>query len=710
LKKNYIIEVFDIDKHPAHFDKLLKLWRKYSGTLGFFPEGAFREHAVKKQILIAVDREKNFAGYILYRISKQKVSITHLCVDELYRKCGISRHLVECLQKETNSLKGIGLYCRRDYAVSKLWPKLGFIPIDEKIGRGNDQETLTYWWRDNRNPTLFTESIKEELKNNISVVVDANVFYDLDPKNNKEESIESKSLGADWFTGEVRLYVTDEIYTEINRRNNDKERKYQRNRVNSFKILESDKDIVILLEQKLPELLRRPRKVQDQSDIRQLAHAIASKADYFITRDEYLLKQAEAIYEKYGLNIMRPADIILEIDNLYDEVSYRPARLAGTLSSLRLVASGEVNNLVDQFCLHEKREHKRYLKDKLAKIIAYPDKSRVYLAEKHRGNVIAIIAISSMGSDRLLIPLARIDKGRLGPTLARYLLMKVIRDAAAEGMHSVVFSDDCVHREMEDALSETGFLKSGKVWVRFILKGFMELASFQTAIESKSLPALVDVKEDCIKRLIGEIEKTNADKGRHTSCELERLIWPGKIHNDNIPCFIVPIQPGWARGLFDEKLAGADLFGADLTLALQNEGVYYRSPIGRKISAPARILWYVSDNKNIPGSSAIRACSVLRDVSIDKPKPLYKKYRRLGVYDWVDVFSTAKNDHDKNVMALHFSHTELFHKPIEWKRIQKIIKDLNVNKTLVSATHVPADIFLNMYELGMNNAQPISQS
>ncbi len=80
------------------------------------------------------------------------------------------------------------------------------------------------------------------------------------------------------------------------------------------------------------------------------------------------------------------------------------------------------------------------------------------------------------------------------------------------------------------------------------------------------------------------------------------------------------------------------------------------------------------------------------------------------MYDWIDVFSTAKNDHDKNVMALHFSHTELFHKPIEWKRIQKIIKDLNVNKTLVSATHVPADIFFNMYELGMNNAQPISQS
>lgn len=691
LGKEYRIKILDINKEPDCLNSVIDLWRPHSGTLGFFPEGAFQEHALKKQIIVALNQDNAICGYVLYRKSKQKVSITHLCVDETCRKTGLTRLLLDRLRIETEGLKGIGLYCRRDYSVSTLWPKLGFVARGEKKGRGKKQETLTYWWLDYRSPNLFTEIIENELKEKIAIVIDANVFYDLDNKNNANESIESKSLDADWFKGEVAICVTDEIYTEINRRNNEKERIYQRARVTSFNCLETNNSHFNETVNELSEILKKPKKDQDYSDRRQLAHAISANADFFITRDDYLLKQADIIYEKYNLNIKRPAEIILEVDYLYDEINYRPARLAGTLGVLRLVLNDDIELISNNFCLEKEGEKRNVFKKRLATILSQTDKYRVYVAEDKDGFPIAVLAKSIDSKSKTFIPFARVKEGGLGSTLARYLLFKTIRDTSGSKFHTIIFSDDYVQPVFISALKEEGFVPANDGWIRLVVNTPIQLDSLEESIPNHVVS----------EKLMKVIEEAKEGKEKYSSSELEHLIWPGKILDNDIPCFIVPIKAGWARDLFDESLAGQDLFGADLSLAIQNEGVYYYK--GAKTTAPARILWYVSQDKKIPGSSAIRACSILKEVTIDTPKSLFKKYRRLGVYKWEDVLNSADNDYNKKLIALHFGKTELFQKPISWQNMQETLDGLPINKSIITATPVPADVFMKIYRLGTNN-------
>ncbi|PZV06031.1 MAG: hypothetical protein DCF32_10440 [Leptolyngbya sp.] len=158
---------------------------------------------------------------------------------------------------------------------------------------------------------------------------------------------------------------------------------------------------------------------------------------------------------------------------------------------------------------------------------------------------------------------------------------------------------------------------------------------------------------------------------------IERAIFPGKITDSLIPNFVIPIKPWWAKDLFDEELAEQVIWGAHSILALRRELIYYRSKMASGgLKAPGRILWYVSQDKEFEKAnvtlSAIRACSYIDEIIIDKPKPLYKKFKRLGIYKFDDLVTVSKGQ-DKELMAIRFSNTELFKQPIRLKEAEKLI-------------------------------------
>jgi len=125
---------------------------------------------------------------------------------------------------------------------------------------------------------------------------------------------------------------------------------------------------------------------------------------------------------------------------------------------------------------------------------------------------------------------------------------------------------------------------------------------------------------------------------------LKKLYGLQKIVDIEIPSFIVPIRPKWAMHLFDEGLANQTLFGSSPELSFNRENVYYRAKHPKVVLAPARILWYVSKDKRFPDSMHIRAYSYLDECIINKPRELFRRFRRLGVYKWGDVFKVAKNN------------------------------------------------------------------
>jgi hypothetical protein len=93
---------------------------------------------------------------------------------------------------------------------------------------------------------------------------------------------------------------------------------------------------------------------------------------------------------------------------------------------------------------------------------------------------------------------------------------------------------------------------------------------------------------------------------------------------------------------------------------------------------------------------SIRACSRLDEIVVDNPKELFRRFRRLGVYQWRDLKKMVANDPGKLLMALRFSDTELLSIPVPRERFRK----LGVKSNLQSPVSISTQQFAEIYRLG----------
>ncbi len=210
-----MVHIESIDEKSPFLKDVMRLWRANSDWLGFYPEGAFLDRGRSREIIVAL-KDGVCCGYLLYyKTERRKIRLTHLCVEETHRGEGLARRLIESLRIQFKDYLGIGLHCRRDFPAWSSWPKLGFVALGEKPGRGRDGGSLTEFWMSNPQASLlgFLRPSDDE---RVDVVIDANVFFDLDdPTRNGAE--ESQGLVADWLQPLIRLCVTDELLNEIHR-------------------------------------------------------------------------------------------------------------------------------------------------------------------------------------------------------------------------------------------------------------------------------------------------------------------------------------------------------------------------------------------------------------------------------------------------------------------------------------------------------------
>ena len=291
-----MIRIEPIDEKSPHLEAVKRLWRANSDWLGFYPDGAFLDRARRREILVALD-DQVCCGYLLYyKTERRKIRLTHLCVEESHRGEGLARRLVEAIRSRTSDYLGIGLYCRRDFPTWFAWPKLGFVAMDEKRGRGEDGGELTYFWMSNLRASLFGNPRRDD-DERVDVVLDANDFFDLDdPSRNGAE--ESQGLVADWLSPLIRFCLTDEIFNEIQRQEDPARRSERLRPAKTFETLECAAEDFRGAEAEVRSLVGEPKNARDEADIRQVARAIASRAVIFVTRDEGLLGHADSFYSK----------------------------------------------------------------------------------------------------------------------------------------------------------------------------------------------------------------------------------------------------------------------------------------------------------------------------------------------------------------------------------------------------------------------------
>ena len=671
-----------IDEHSPHLDAVRSLWRVNSDTLGFFPDGAFADYAHQRQIIVAQDASGECVGYLLYRVSKGKATIAHLCITDNVRRQGHARALVEHVIGLTGHLRGISLLCRRDFPAYDMWPEFGFGALYEKRGRAADGSELTYFWLSHNQPDLFANETAA-----FNVVIDSNVFVDLADSRN----VESQGLLADWLQESIRLCLTVEHFNEFNRSDDSLLRTKRRKQAAYYHRLESDPEAYRNAKQLLGPLFPNLVTPQDKSDFRHLARTLAVGAWAFVTRDEGMLQRSDAVYALCGLPVVPPAELIGRIDELLHEREYQHFRVAGTKGVFRQRANSTDDELIGAIKVHG--ETKRHLNDQIRSFLSDPQRFTCATIRDGNDNPLAFYVVERQPRFDA-VRMLRTCAHRLAGTLARTILTDIIFKATRDRQAGVIFAEPNVTNDLHFRLRPTWVSSPFRRALKLVPSGVHPTAAVADWVEEIGSP---DVS---IAQLAGLLRST---LGPNAASEVEHVLWPVKLADAGLPSYIIPIRPEYAQHLFDESLAKQTLFGADIDLALNPESVYYRDARPKVIEAPGRILWYASKDDGFEGSIRIRACSRIAEVCIDKPKVLFKRFQRLGVYKWSDVVQTAKGDYDREIMAVRFHDTEPIG-AIKWDAFQTILKKHAVFTQLQSPCRIPQHVFNEIYTLALSSS------
>jgi len=680
---------------PEHLDSVQLLWRKSSDSLGFMPLGAFEERLARRQILVAIC-EGDVVGYLLYfTTATRRVRVTHLCIAAEHRGKGIAKRLITALRHRTKQFLGIGLHCRRDLAAWDLWLHLGFVAVSEKPGKGADGGVLTYFWLPFGSPSLFGPDIEPEA----AVVIDANVFFDLEDIS-RDGAEESHGLLSDWLQADICLCLTDELRNEVMRNPDASERDRRYQSLQRFPTVECSPNDFEKFETQVRALLGEPDNHRDAADQRQIARTLGSGASLFVTRDEPLLSRATELYKTFGLTVVRPSQLIGRFDELRNRNEYQRDRLVGSAMMVERI-SGAAADSLEPF-REQSSEMKGQWTKRFGRYFADPVRYACHVVKDELGEPSAAFVFEQSDA-ALQVPLLRVSttylKRRLGETLARTLVAQTINRAIGFGLPISVVTDTKLQPQVKIALHAAGFVERGDRLVRYAERRIHDAQLFVARLEE--LKKLVPFADEYNDMLISMLVQLETEANCIAAAEAEHLLWPGKITGCGIPCFAVPIRPNWAMELFDSKLAGNTFWGASSELALNPVSVYYRAARPSVLRFPGRILWYTSrGRKRVLGGMAATGCSRIEDVMIGPAKQLFQKYERFGVYKWPQVLRTAKQDPNREIMAIRFADTELFQHRIGQKQLRRILRDHGVTSNLPSPVEIPEAAFEAVYRAG----------
>lgn len=622
-------DVVEVEPGSPEFAEVLAMWRAERRTLGFLPDEGFRQRA-GKGTLLAARVAGELVGYVLFDLPSNKVKLVHLCVRRNLRGTGVARTLVSEVSARYQQRQGIELACRRDYEeANKVWRKLGFLPLSERAGRSHARLPLTIWFRDHGHPDLFSEvpSGREMAVLDHTIVIDKATDFSGEGKH-------SRPLFEDaWVAELVELYVTGEVYVEVDRQQDPTIRRNSRREADSLRRLRVPRTWTPLL-----DAARQVAPKAGHSDHNHLAQAAAGGADYFVTRDDGILKAAPAIGRELELQVVRPEALIKELDRRRFSDRYEPRAIEATQIRTCDGADLSEDRLVRAFLHFGRGERKASFLDTLRTLKADPAHSQALTLIDQERRPLGLVGRRTNGG-QLEVPFLRVaHAGSLQDALARQLVFLQRQAAADQDIGEVVISDPSPSPAVELALPAEGFAAVDGRWSCWIRRG------------------LVDVGD------IDQLDLADPElAAKAAAVEHER--WPLKVIGAGIPSYLVPIKLGWAERLFDTGLAEQTLLPRSSVLGLTREHVYYRSPRNHRNIAPgARVLWYVSGTAPAQREAHVRAVSQVLEVLTGRPRTLHRRFERLGVYTERDVRNAASSTGE--AMAIRFVDTEVLARPL----------------------------------------------
>lgn len=628
----------EIKPGTRHYDQVVELGDANSRTLGHLPYAAIEDAATKGGILGYV-RNGTVEAYALFarRVRSGRVSLTHLCVGTEHRGSGIARALVDAIVERNPNSAGIRLSCRKDYDAHNMWPNLGFEKWGEKRGRSKAGHPLVVWWKPIAALSLF--DVQPEVEDDrLVVALDREILAEI---SGDEPARESGALIADWVDEFAELVVTEDVASVW-----ESEGRSERvvGELLGYRVLESasregTERMHALLSGSLDTRLTSRM-------LTSISQASEGGASHFLTRDVEALGHSDTIGRLIGLTVLTPEDFLLRLHTQGDEREFRTRAIAASglwiSSSSTIPTQQDLASLCPPVPARRMAELRRRLvgtvtrdSGRVDEIVA-DDGSRLALAASYRqdqGVVVAVLRTSPVGD---------------AYTCIRQLSHHLRVGAASRGLAQVRV-EDVVGGATASALADEGFRKHADLWI----------AEVRTDIYGPGDPLPVELAD-----------VRPAELAPERVSDYEKYMWPSKVFAETVPCYVVPIQPEYARVLLGYEELQGRLFEEHESAAMARENVYYRSP--RRLEVPARLLWWVSGGGPTGG---MRALSWLDATDSGDPRQLHRHYRHRGVLSEQDIVGRARASQKsgaQRVTALLFSRTEVFPQPVSLARARTL--------------------------------------
>lgn len=656
---------------PSEWMLVVALGNQFKRYLGLYPAGALLE-AIRDERVIAAFRENELLGYVLFDLPRSDIRLVHLCIAVGSRRLGIARKLVDEIQKRHPDRDGIRLKCRRDYEAHKIWPKLGFQAQSLPSGRGKQKAEMTAWWRGFGHVDLFGAALEDEER--VLAVLDTNVVLDVLLQRNPSTQQYLEAPGLD---NEVILCLTRSVKNELSDVRDPKQRRAVMEQLAQFQELAGElrvcEDLTDELLAAVPpgELQRDPSL---SSDARVLAETIVAGASVLLTNDDNAAQALRAAANLHGVEILHPSQLVVVIEELKGVRSDAPDRIQNTAYMVVQASAGadrELDHLVSSYLGETKADFVELLRSNA--------RSDVRIIRTAESSLADGLVVSQAHSDELIVAVFRVRKSPLGPTLLKQMLFQLRQQALRAATARIVFMDPAPGGGEVAAgiLQAEGARFIDGRWVIEVVDSQLYLG---------------DMMADNIAPW--KLKPWLEPQGEHALdyARLERELWPLKIRDAPLACYVIPIRQAYASELLGYD---APLLNRTNSLGISRRHVYYKSP-NIVPDSPGRILWYVSGRSG----GVIVAASQLLSSHRSSPRTLHSRFSKYGVWAISDIEECSRRD---LAVALRFGDTEVFPHPIKRSEAELITTRYgNQLGTIPTVRRITDEAFHDLYSKGMN--------
>ncbi|GAA1294127.1 GNAT family N-acetyltransferase [Saccharothrix xinjiangensis] len=686
---NVVIETVSGVDHPT-VERLVELGNRSRKTLGLLPRAAYFE-AAEEGCLLSARSGGELIGYVLFRLPRNEVAVTHLCVAREYRRSGVARLLVEELSRRYPWRLGLRAKCRDDYPdIQRVWRGLGFVQLGRARGRGGDHAPMTVWWRDHGHPDLFTPVDEPTV---LTVAIDTNILMDLHTRREHPRAERSQVLLAPDVADRIEKVVSHGLErdlaghpAELRQRLVDATRHYRRPHGSPAEAERFHEVLLDALHRRIPNYT--PTR-QDEGDLWQVAETAAAKVKVFLTWDERLRTTVGPLLLELGdhpdlaaLRVIDPDHLVVHLDELAHAAAYRPRALAGSRFNTEL-ADADSESVLLAFLDRSGDETRQELKRRLQRLAQLPRSHSII--RDATGAPVGCYA-SIVDGHTVRTPLLRIADHPDADTIARHLLWTLRLTARTKGATVVRVDDPYLSALVARAASHESYQRVHDAWYAWVI----DVAASGMEISAAATAAREPVG-------LGAASLIAPNLPADAAAEYERTWWPAKITDSSLPHFAVAIQPRWSAELFGEPPI---LTPRATTLALGREHVYYRTGRPSTLKAPGRILWYMTQDPMI-GEGRFIGTSLLDAIETGAPDELYAKLAHYGVFALKDVRKVASPQH--GAQALRLSYTEMFAHHVPWNEYVRLREATGGPQKIQGPVGMPLDTFNAIYARGVRS-------